>query len=257
MRKKEDFSARQLVELFHLLFLAQLGQKLDKRHYILKGGCNLRFFHKSIRYSEDIDIDLQDIPPEKVAVVTDAILASKPFSDILLVHGMALEKWSKPKQTDTTQRWKMSLATKDTDVTLPTKVEFSRRGVIGNASFEAIDPLIARSHQIAPLLVSHYDAHAAYEQKIAALIDRKETQARDVFDVAHLLNSGVDPALTSPQLRKRLPRAIENILSVTFPAFKSQVLVFLHPDHQQQYDSEEVWQDLVLQMAERLEREGT
>ena len=37
------------IERFHLLFLAQLGQKLDKRFYALKGGCNLRFFFKSIR----------------------------------------------------------------------------------------------------------------------------------------------------------------------------------------------------------------
>ena len=39
----------EYIERFHLLFLAQLGQKLDKRFYALKGGCNLRFFFKSIR----------------------------------------------------------------------------------------------------------------------------------------------------------------------------------------------------------------
>jgi hypothetical protein len=51
------------VELFHLLFLDQLGRKLDKRVYALKEGYNLRFFMKSIRYSEDMDIDIQTIPP--------------------------------------------------------------------------------------------------------------------------------------------------------------------------------------------------
>ena len=50
------------IERFHLLFLVQLGQKLDKRFYALKGGCNLRFFLKSIRYSEDMDLDVQTIP---------------------------------------------------------------------------------------------------------------------------------------------------------------------------------------------------
>jgi predicted nucleotidyltransferase component of viral defense system len=256
MIKTDHFSARQHVELFHMLFLAQLGQKLDKRYYALKDGCNLRFFHKSIRYSEDIDLDLHGIPHEKIVAVTDAILASKPFADILLVHGMAIGKWSKPKQTDTTQRWKMSLAVKNSDVALPTKVEFSRRGMTLNTSFEAIDPLIVKSYQLAPLLVNHYDAHAAYEQKIAALIHRKETQARDVFDINHLLNSGVDPVLSSRELREQLPLAIGTILSITFPVFKSQVLAFLHPDHQRQYDSEEVWHDLLLKMAERLERQA-
>jgi len=256
MIKNDHFSARQHVELFHLLFLVQLGQKLDKRYYALKGGCNLRFFHKSLRYSEDIDLDLQDISPEKIVAVTDAILTSKPFADILFVHGMAIGKWSKPKQTDTTQRWKIALAVKDSDVTLPTKVEFSRRGMTLNTSFAAIDPLIVKFYRLTPLLLNHYDAHAAYEQKITALINRKETQARDVFDIGHLLNAGVDPALSSPDLRERLQQAIDNILSITFPVFKSQVLSFLHPDYQRQYDSEEVWHDLLLKMVERLERQA-
>ncbi|MFQ6618599.1 MAG: hypothetical protein ACE5QV_07925 [Fidelibacterota bacterium] len=51
------YSARQYVELFHLLFLSQLVRKLDKRFYALKGGGNLRFFFKSqvISYLEPED----------------------------------------------------------------------------------------------------------------------------------------------------------------------------------------------------------
>ena len=57
------YTTIQYVELFHLLFLDQLGRKLDKRFYALKGGCNLSFFMKSIRYSEDMDIDIRTAPP--------------------------------------------------------------------------------------------------------------------------------------------------------------------------------------------------
>ena len=53
------YDAPQYVELFHLLFLDFLGRKLDKRYCVLKGGCTLRFFMKSFRYSEDMDIDVQ------------------------------------------------------------------------------------------------------------------------------------------------------------------------------------------------------
>ncbi|MCU0276438.1 MAG: nucleotidyl transferase AbiEii/AbiGii toxin family protein [Acidobacteria bacterium] len=255
MKETNDFSPRRHVELFHLLFLAQLGQKLDKRHYALKGGCNLRFFHKSIRYSEDIDLDLQDIPAEKTAAVADAILSSRSFADILRAYGLAIARWSKPKQTETTQRWKVALAVTDSDMILPTKVEFSRRGMVMETRFAAVDPLIIQSYHLSPLLVSHYAAQEAFEQKIAALADRRETQARDVFDASHLLNSGADPARFPPILRERLPRAIENALSVTFPVFKSQVLSFLHPDQRQPYDSAEVWQDLVLGLVGRIEGE--
>ena len=55
------YTHRQFVELFHLLFINQLGRKLNKRFYALKGGCNMRFFFKSPRYSEDIDLDVQSI----------------------------------------------------------------------------------------------------------------------------------------------------------------------------------------------------
>src|SRR3990170_6022446 len=52
---------RQLIEYFHLIFLDRLGRKIDKRLYTLKGGCNLRFYFQSFRYSEDIDFDIQII----------------------------------------------------------------------------------------------------------------------------------------------------------------------------------------------------
>ena len=51
-------SARQSIELFHLVFLRALVAKgEDKTLIALKGGCNLRFYFDSVRYSEDIDFD--------------------------------------------------------------------------------------------------------------------------------------------------------------------------------------------------------
>ena len=41
------------VELFHLLFLRQFNQQISGKLYAIKGGCNLRFFFDSIRYSEN------------------------------------------------------------------------------------------------------------------------------------------------------------------------------------------------------------
>jgi hypothetical protein len=43
---------RQAIEIFHLLFLRAFGARVDKALFALKGGCNLRFFLKSIRYSK-------------------------------------------------------------------------------------------------------------------------------------------------------------------------------------------------------------
>ena len=63
------YDAPQYVELFHLVFLDFLGRKLDKRYCVLKGGCNLRFFMKSFRYSEDMDIDVQGVSDMVLRVV--------------------------------------------------------------------------------------------------------------------------------------------------------------------------------------------
>jgi hypothetical protein len=49
----EKYIPRQYVELFHLLFLTQIGRKLDKRFYALKGGCNMR-----LQVIEALSVDL-------------------------------------------------------------------------------------------------------------------------------------------------------------------------------------------------------
>ncbi|MBI5378664.1 MAG: nucleotidyl transferase AbiEii/AbiGii toxin family protein, partial [Nitrospirae bacterium] len=217
------YTSMQYVELFHLLFLDQLGRKLDKRFYALKGGCNLRFYLKSIRYSEDMDIDIHDIPKDKLQDTVSGILRSKPFVQILQVHGITIGRWSEPKQTETTQRWKAGLTVAGSDVMLPTKIEFSRRGMKEIAVFEAVDSELVRNYNISPIMSNHYDSHSAYEQKVEALITRSATQARDIFDLNLLLNTGVDRTLSSSTLQSRLHEAESTVMSVTFDVFKSQV----------------------------------
>ena len=183
------YTAIQNVELFHLLFLDQLGRKLDKRNYVLKGGCNLRFYLRSVRYSEDIDLDVLSVPKDKLQLVVEGILISKPFGQILEVRNMGIGRWSAPKQTETTQRWKLTLDAAGSNVPLHTKIEFSRRGGCEGSVFEAVDPQLIADYQLSPIMASHYGAHTAFEQKVDALITRSTTQARDIFDLNLLLNS--------------------------------------------------------------------
>ena len=247
------YDLRQYVELFHLLFLDFLGRKLDKRCYVLKGGCNLRFFMKSFRYSEDMDIDIQGVTRQKLAETVDSILNSRPFAQVLHINGMDLKKHSAPKQTETTQRWKMLLSVSGIDVLLNTKAEFSRRGIGDEEVFEAVDPLLIGTYSLSPILANHYSAHAAYSQKVEALITRTVTQARDVFDLYLLLASGVDSGLDDFRLLNRLGEAVTNAMSVTFEIFKGQTHSYLHPDYQSTYDSQDVWDGMVLRVVEAVE----
>ena len=203
-----------------------------------------------------MELDVQKIVREKLEETVSDLLDSTPFRDILRVRGIAIERWSAPKQTETTQRWKLGLAVPDSDVLRHTKLEFSRRGMKRGAVFEALDPEVIRVHQLTPIMANHYDAHAAYEQKVEALITRTATQARDIFDLNLLLNSGVDRRISNRALSARLAEAESNAMSVTFDVFKAQVLSYLDPEHQAQYDSEPVWEDAVLRVVDALSSGG-
>ena len=70
-------------EVFHLEFLRWFARKLQADRYCLKGGVNLRLFFKSIRYSEDMDMDVTGVRVEKVKKVVMEILSARGFLDSL------------------------------------------------------------------------------------------------------------------------------------------------------------------------------
>ena len=244
----------QAVEQFHLLLLLQLSRRVDKRSIVLKGGCNLRFFLHSIRCSEDMDLDVGNVDTLRLRERVREILASRPFSQILEARGIQVEHLTEHKQTGTTQRWKLGLRVAGSPVPLPTKVEFSRRGVDEGVVFGSVDPDVARQYALPPLMLSHYDAVAALRQKVGALAGRPQTQARDVFDVHHLLATGATVGALAALEDRVLARARANALSVDFGMFKSQVLSYLPPEDQARFDSPWVWDAMVLEVVGALGR---
>jgi hypothetical protein len=70
---------RQAIEVFHLLFLRSFGARVDKTLFALKGGCNLRFYHRSIRYSEDMDLDVRTMAQGTLRSNVEAVLDADPF----------------------------------------------------------------------------------------------------------------------------------------------------------------------------------
>ena len=99
-------SDRQAVELFHLHFVRLLCAGPDKDRFAIKGGCNLRFFFDSPRYSEDIDLDVARIPVHTLKERVAKILAGPALTLPLKSRGIAVAETSAPKQTDIAQRWK-------------------------------------------------------------------------------------------------------------------------------------------------------
>lgn len=240
----------QQVEVFHLLFLDQLGRRIHKHLYAVKGGCNLRFFLKSIRYSQDLDLDIHMIRKETVMNNVSKIITSHPFKLLLEHAGIEIDAVTMPKQTDMTQRWKLALKCKGNSLPLYTKIEFSRRGMDEGVIFGAVDSVIIHQYQIAPIFVSHYTAETAFSQKVLALGGRSETQARDVFDLYHLLNCGVKGHALTPEI---ISKAVSAAFTLSYEMFKSQVITYLPPEHQNLYSDASLWDKMVLIVVEGIQ----
>ena len=251
------YDSLQQREVFHLEFLRWFGRKVDSRYYALKGGVNMRFFFGSIRYSEDMDLDLIEVRVDVIQDIVLQILKSQNFIDNLRpysIQSISVPDMVKVKQTETTQRFKIHLinfAGED----LFTKVEFSLRGLKDGITASAVPDPILRAYKLIPIIVPHYDAMAATLQKINALASRPTVQARDIFDLYILspkLNDSEVNGLKAPE-KEKLERAYENLFSVTFEQFRDSVVSFLSPDEQASYNSSLFWDEIKLKVANLLE----
>ena len=246
----------QMCEVFHLEFLRWFARKLEADHYVLKGGVNLRLFFKSIRYSEDMDIDVKGARVERIKKTVMDILTARGFTGSLKSFGIeriVAPDLTKAKQTETTQRFKIHLLTTGGE-DLFTKVEFSRRGLKGFQIVEPVSGEILRAYKMAPLLVPHYDAASAVAQKIQALAQRTVLQARDIFDLFVLSSqyegAGRDKIQVSAVVLKT---ALDNIFLVEFPRFRDTVVAYLGAEDQKAYSSPEIWDEIKLKTAHFLD----
>lgn len=248
-------SVRQCVELFHLVFLRALVAKgEDKALVALKGGCNLRFFYGSVRYSEDMDLDVVVIAKDTLKNKVDRLLRSPLVTAPLKAHGITIVESSSPKQTETTQRWKVGLRRQGDELPIRTKVEFSRRGAIEGSKFEAADREVLRPYGLTPVLATHYTTDAAIRQKVHALAARAEPQARDVFDLSLLL---ARPEAAEFDMGEDASRwvvdAIDRAMSLSFDDYASKVVAFLEPSQAEVYAERSAWEAMQEDVVARLE----
>jgi predicted nucleotidyltransferase component of viral defense system len=235
---------RQAIEIFHLLFLRAFGARVDKALFCLKGGCNLRFFFKSIRYSEDMDLDIRTMAPGTLQNNVNRLLATPAFAQSLRAQGLEIIRTTQPKQTDTTQRWKLGLRIIESGAEVPTKIEFSRRGQADDRAVEPVDAEIIRAYRLYPVIVQHYSVHTAFAQKVSALALREQVQSRDVFDLKQLLDAGGGSKALPPPTAAHLAAAINHAVAVDYDAFAGQVLAYLEPEYQDLYRSKQAWGEL-------------
>lgn len=256
-------SEHQAREAFHTLVLQRLRDRVPVTQWRVKGGVNLRLFFKSVRYSEDMDLDAE--PRARLALRSTI---QEFLGDIKLRRRLAelgirdvLRTNERPaKDTETTLRFKLRLEIGGR-VELPTRVEVSFRGrsrddvvVEENADSKVVSRYLARTEL--PLVLPHYDRTAAIRQKMFALAGRVEVQARDVFDLAVLCESGVDfdVALLGKNIDHGMLDAAGNrVFELGNDAYASQVLEFLdEPDRVVHADRWEEYQLVAAMLIEAI-----
>ena len=243
----------QAIEVFHVTFVAHLGRRVDKALFAVKGGCNLRFFCRSIRYSEDIDFDIRTMARATLSGNVETVLGSTAFLQALGAKQIGVEHVTSATLTDSTQRWKVGIRLAG-GPPIPTGIEFSRRrGITDERLLEAVDPELLRAYELYPVLSQHYSREPAFGQRIVALSKRAETQARDLFDLKPLLDGGAGAKVLPRAVAEEVPRAVENALSIGFFAFSGQVRAFLDPEYRDFYGSLRVWDSLQHEVVDALE----
>jgi len=245
-------------EVFHLALLRALGRGLPLASHVLKDGSNLRFFFDSVRYSEDMDLDVTGVAVHVLRDKVLAILQSGALADTLRTYGVSQvvpPDMRASKQTETVQRFKVHLITSAGE-DLSTKVEFSRRGLDSPAQAEAVPAPVLARYRMAPLIASHYQAEAAALQKVGALVGRRQPEPRDVFDL-HVLSTrlparaeGVGGRLATADAE----HARERLFSLDYAAYRDAVVGFLDPADQATYDSAAAWDQIRLTALAVIER---
>ena len=249
-------SDRQAVEFFHLQLARVLCAGPDRDAYAIKGGCNLRFFFDSVRYSEDLDLDVSArVPVHALKDKMARVLSGPALALPLKTRDIAVGQVSAPKQTETTQRWKVELVAGGEH--LHTKVEFSRRPSDEVAIAEAVGRGVLEEHRVMPLIAPHYPLSAAMRQKVEALTMRSEVQARDVFDLAVLFARAGDASQALGPVSALLPKAVERAMEIPFAHYKAQVVSWLRPDQVDLYGTQEAWDGMQLQVVDVMERART
>jgi hypothetical protein len=202
----------------------------------------------------DLDVG-RALEPHVLREKMNRLLSGAALGTGLRTAGMDIGRVSAPKQTDTTQRWKVELVPRHRPaISLHTKLEFSRRTTGEEAVLEAVSPEILRTYQLLPLLVRHYPAEAALRQKLGALVGRAAVQARDVFDLGVLLGRVPDPRHALEGERAALRAGMERAMDVSFDDYRGQVVAYLHPDHAGMYGSRPAWDALQASVIDALEK---
>ncbi|NJD27534.1 MAG: nucleotidyl transferase AbiEii/AbiGii toxin family protein [Chloroflexi bacterium] len=249
-------STLEVAEAFHLAFLGALVAVAKPDMWALKGGGNLRFYFDSIRFSEDIDLDVH-VPVAQMRPRIERAFESAALAKLLASVGSKVDHLNPKERTATKERWTIGLRNRRSANLVYTQVEISYReyGLQAYIAIEAPRSAPALSYPPIPApTIAYYVPRGALIQKVTALADRRHTQPRDVFDIDHLARKFPDAPSKGLVERATVDAAIDRALELGFELYRSKVVSFLEPSVRGGFDHEAHWTDMQLRVVDVLER---
>jgi hypothetical protein len=250
---RSEREAGKIIERFHLAFVEVAAVRLPISDFVVKGGANLRFFFRSPRRSRDIDFNYVGSRFESFAGRVDEVLQSRALSELLRQHEITLINPRRHKQSETTRRWKLSLAT-PLVAEADSKIEFSaREEPLDDFELRPVDSELARRLGGRSVPINRYGAIAMVAQKVSALRHRSETQPRDIFDLDLLFRTHPDALAQAPVDQRALEEAIERARALTYEEYVSTVVDYLEEEIMDVLGTENAWNDMLRHVVETLE----
>jgi predicted nucleotidyltransferase component of viral defense system len=237
-------------ELLQARLLAAMFRGQVKEGLALKGGMAMRVAYGSVRYTKDIDLAADEsLSPDRIkAVINGAVKTTLGASSAFMKNA----KFTMPKDTDTTLRWKIEGVIGGSTVNLT--VEVSRRGHIPEGSIQRVSWTPPQGE--GPITVDVFSMGMMAASKVDCLCNPNREAPRDVWDIEILARMGVEPdkALVAKIGRERLQSGLRDlwgkIEKMDYEVAKTQLGPYLDEKGMALF-TEESWDDIRLTSYDR------
>jgi predicted nucleotidyltransferase component of viral defense system len=224
--KHDEASLALLADLQTRLIVEVFRRAPPGRGLVLKGGMALRQYG-SIRHTADTDMHREETMSQRTAakVIGEALDACHRG---LLVN----VRITAPKQTDSTQRWKLNGTDPVTARPLHMKVDLSAREHPGTSSTTVLE---VSAEEDDPTQLAVYTIDALASHKVACLLDEQRTRPRDVYDVVFLGSLGAMPDLGwAGDASEAYTRLLQKLELITPRLAMDELFSFLPADEQRE-----------------------
>ncbi len=239
-------SDQAALELTQVRVLSAIFNKVVNREILLKGGFAMRVVANSNRPTKDIDLQANGASMERVQGLVRSAITELNKCNIL-----DDVKVTEPKQTETTQRWKINGRIKGGETPVHLVIEVSRRGLVPDDLTDSVT-FERKGAGVPPAIIECYSPKAIAATKFDALTSPTRESPRDVFDLDVLISMRVDPPVhifaskySEEELLDKLQIVSDKLDKMDFQAVKSQLLPHLPPELKRNFGAAE-WEQMRL-----------